>query len=70
MVAGQVRWCGCWRQLLPTAGQGRLSELMAPGPDPGLGGDPEEGGSFSVDFGGISALREGGVAVGNWDGAL
>ena len=30
----------------------------------------EEGGSFSVDFGGISALRDGGVAVGIWDGAL
>ena len=41
-VAGQVHWCGCWLQLLPTAGQGLLSELMAPGPDPGLGGDPEE----------------------------
>lgn len=29
-----------------------------------------EGGSFSADVGGISALREDGVEVGNWDGAL
>ena len=47
-VAGQVRWCGCWWQLLPTAGQGLLSELRAPGSDPGLGGEPRRGQAESL----------------------
>ena len=47
-VAGQVCRCGCWLQLLPTAGQGLLSELRAPGPDPGLGGEPRRGQAESL----------------------
>lgn len=55
-LLGGVGWVAGWRSGRPgalmwvlaaapvlTAGQGLLPELMAPGPDPGLGGGPRRG---------------------------